>query len=414
MPRVSVVPIPSVAGMEKTASKAKEHVSTDHVQAPKTGVGATGAPVMVAVPVFNQTIGMHQSNQQGQHSPTIGQRTGQHPTYNLPLTKNGQQSTARAPKTRQRSISENAKSSSEEERLEEAIDSLLAVLKHDSDTNNSSDLEERYDPLERFQLFEETLKRLEREDMPSSEKKRIRERLQHMSGDLYRRHRRELEGARPAMDKLQDIAEQMGIAGLSGDALRSRLGAPGKPLEAMDLATKLFDKVGDDGFMKAMSAVSKGMLGDLRTRMDGLKLLMSLKDAEAISIIRSSFKAAGDLRTQLGPLNVRTRMSPAAMAIQLMSIAQSGKIKAGSLISEMLDLDNVRPHTLARAFIVTRETLDTLPLSMWPADKSAKQEILAELHAQIVGAFANLPAKPTREQRLEQFLRGRLRSIRGS
>jgi hypothetical protein len=394
IPRLSVVPIPSVADTNNVAAAIAREPHVAAVAPP--AIAAAGAPFMTPIPVFDPTAGMRPPPQQFRQRPDALRP----PRPGASLTR--REHTARRPPA---SASDLAPADLMEQRLDEAAGALLSVLRRRGEMDTTTGQDQRYDPLERYQLLQAVLQRLDNEDMPADEKKRVAQRVHALSDELQRKHGDDLERARPALALMKDTIDEMGLAGLSADALRARLGSAGKPLEPMELATKLLDQVGEERFAKALATVSTGTLAVLRTRTGGPKLWMSLKDADAIRTIYSSTAAAGDLRAKLGAINVRPRTSRAGMALQLMSIAQSGKLKATSLIAEMIKVDELTPLALARTYVVVRETIAGLPLTMWPADKSARLEILAELHGQVTGAYARMPARPTRDQRREQALR---------
>lgn len=406
LPHIPHIPLDHFGKQEKSAPKVEQPAVQVPQHTVQRGLAPVGLPSMLPVAAFEQAAGIQPPPPQGMHHSSL--RAG--------LERHIQQAagarTLPAARARTAGATDQAKGPAKELRLEEAVDKVLSILKRPREQKAESDLEGQYDPLERYQIFKEAADRLKREDMAPNLKQQVQERLKAMSDALYKKFGKDIEAARPAISMAKVIVDKLGLSQLSGDELRNKLGTPGKPFDAKELATKLRVTFGEQRFVESVSTVSSSMLNVLRSSTAGPPLLLALKEAQSIRQIMECIALAKDFRAELGKVQAPPLMSVADMAIQIMSIPTVGRGRIGGLVTEMVQLGNLSPARRGRCLQAIYKMVAALPLSMWPVGQNGRNDILGEIRAQINGAFESLPSQPTKEQQREAELREQAQTMR--
>lgn len=381
----------------------------------KKQIEAAGSPQTLQLPAFD-TMAMPRALHHVHH-------------HGIPKKTSLQQRTGRAPKSRTRSASGPAGNAAiPDVELEEAASRLLSVMARDGNSDITAELEDRYDPLERYQLYEQALSMLDDSGKDSPAQKRIREQLDALKSGLESQYGDAItNGVAATADMDEALAGMEGAGKLQEmnagtvDDLRAFYGGKGggrqvSALRSRDMLAKMRETYGDDKVQEALSDLRSKLLGNLSSldpnnlqpRATGAKLWLSLEDAAAFRTVQSSFAAAHDLRTSFGELGVLPLLTEAGMADCLMSLPEAGKVRANGLINEMADFKSLRAILRAQLYAAIRRSIADLPLTMWPEEKSARNDILAELDSQAITSYIEVPVQSTKEQRRERQMREEL------
>lgn len=143
---------------------------------------------------------------------------------------------------------------------------------------------------------------------------------------------------------------------------------------------------------------------------------LTMSDASAFTLVRSSVAIAEDLRRDLSDQEkVLVKQSAAELAVVLLSAAEAGwgKGKASHLVAQMLELKKTGNAQKARILVLVRDAMARLPLILWPQDKQqARRELLEEFTRQANNLQANEPALPTRDETREREWREAIMALR--
>jgi hypothetical protein len=301
-------------------------------------------------------------------------------------------------------------------------------MARDGNSDITAELEDRYDPLERYQLYEQALSMLDDSGKDSPAQKRIREQLDALKSGLESQYGDAISNGVAATADMDEALAGMEDAGKlqemnagTVDDLRAFYGGKGggrqvSALRSRDMLAKMRETYGDDKVQEALSDLRSKLLGNLSSRdpnnlqprATGAKLWLSLEDAAAFRAVQSSFAASHDLRTSFGEIGVRPLLTEAAMADSLMALPEAGKVRANGLINEMADFKSLWAIRRAQLYAAIRRSIADLPLTMWPEEKSARNDILADLDSQSITSYIEVPVQSTREQKREQKMREEL------
>lgn len=133
---------------------------------------------------------------------------------------------------------------------------------------------------------------------------------------------------------------------------------------------------------------------------------LTMSDASAFTLVNSSFSIAEGLRRDLAEKNqILSKESAVEMAVTLLTAAEAGwgKGKVPQLVAKIVELKKQNSVRKSAVYILIRDAMACLPLTLWSSDKlPARRELLEELsrHANI--AQAELPLLPTYEEQREQ------------
>jgi len=136
---------------------------------------------------------------------------------------------------------------------------------------------------------------------------------------------------------------------------------------------------------------------------------LTMSDASAFMLVKSSVAVAETLRRELSDkAQVHVRVTAPELAVILLTAAEAGwgKGKASQLISQIAETKNTAIEQRSRVFLLMREAMAKLPLTLWTQDKlQARRELLEELTRQINFMQAEVPSLPSREEVREQAWR---------
>lgn len=381
----------------------------------KPQIEAAGAPQTYQLPAFDTMAMPPRAVHAHHHGP--------------PKKTSFQQRTVRTSATRSRSsMGTGGSSGIPDVDLDAEAGWLLSVMARDGRAKVVSELDERYDPLERYQLYEQALLALDDSGMDEAGKRRVRDQLEALKADLESSYGDAIARGLAAAGDMEAALAGMERAGQSQemnagtpDELRAFYGGKGggrqvSALRSRDMLAKMRETYGDDKVQEALSDLRSKMLGGLSSRdpndrlprAGGAKLWLSLDDAAAFRALQSGFAAAHDLRAGFGELGVLPLLSDAGMADNLMALPEAGKVRANGLIAEMADFKSLRAVLRAQLYVAIRRAIANLPLTMWPEETSARNDILAELDNQTISSFIKAPVQQTREQRRERKMREEL------
>lgn len=403
----TVMPVQSPVNEASTQAKA---ASENGKQQPE----AAGAPQTIQLPAFDAMA-----------MPARAVHAHHH--HALPKKASVQPRTSRSTSKSRNAAGAAGNNATHDTDLDAAADWLLTAM-NSASSHLTTDLEDRYDPLERYQLYEHASTALDQSGMDEASKKRIRQELDARKAELKSTHgdaiahgleaTRDMDAALTGMDR---ASKPRGMNAGSPEELRAFYGSKGggrevSALRSRDMLAKMRETYGDDKVQEAMSDLRTKMLGRLSTRnpnnllprTGGAKLWLSLDDAAAFRSLQSNLAAAHDLRIELAGLGVQPRQTDAGMADKLMALPEAGKVRAGAMIEEMADFKTMRPIRRAKVYAAIRRTIANLPDSAWPEEGSARNDILGDLDNKSRAAFLEVPTQATREQRGEQNMRGAL------
>lgn len=380
----------------------------------KTAVGkgaeALGAMQLTSLAAFHELAGMahgrdphaRQARQPQQGGAAQNQQRG----GNVPARGTGRQ---RGPQPQPGGKAEQG----EESLLSKTASSILNRLKNGDDSDNlHQDLSNQHDPLERYRLFEEALKKLDNESQSDEDKAPPRRQLLRLLGDLDKEHGPAIREGLEATGDMHALLRSLGEA--SVNAVRgwfgtARTGNTFGPVTAIDLANRLRDTFGAGDFADALSQLGQKITKNLSVRnhrVAGEPPLMALSDTRAFTTVKSCHAKAKELMRELGDINVivRDRQGSVDVAITLMKMASGGKEQAVNLAGTIVDLQALSDRQQSRAWKSLRKVVADLPTSLWPQDASVKAAVLADFGERSKELDARLPqaaVNPARKREIE-------------
>lgn len=350
------------------------------------GAEALGAMQLTSLAAFHELAGMAHGREplarqarQAQQATAQGQQRG----GNVPPRAPGRQ---RGPLGAQPQAG--GKPEQEEDSLlARTASSILNRLKNGEDSDGlSQDLSNQHDPLERYRLFEEALKKLDEEAQSDEDKAPPRKKLLQLLDDLDKRHGPAIREGLEATGDMHALLRSLGEASVS--AVRGWFGSAGTgnafgPPGAIDLATRLRDTFGSGNFADALSQLGQKIARNLSVRNHraaGEPPLMALADTRAFTTVRSCHAKAQELMRELGDINVilRDRQGSVELAITLMKMAAGGKEQAVNLAGTIVDWQALSERQQSRALKSLCKVVADLPASLWPQDPGVKAALLAD------------------------------------
>ena len=145
---------------------------------------------------------------------------------------------------------------------------------------------------------------------------------------------------------------------------------------------------------------------------------LTMADSSAFTLVRSAIGTAEDLRQELAAqVNLPTRQDSAELAVVLLTATESGwgKGKAAQLVAQIVDLSGPAQAARGKVYLIVRDAMAKLPLTLWPQEKqAARRELLEELTRQLNQFQAEMSAHPSREELREQAWRDAVSQLRKS
>ncbi|MFZ6773934.1 hypothetical protein ACO0LB_14580 [Undibacterium sp. SXout7W] len=313
------------------------------------------------------------------------------------------------------------------EQLQLAGSDLLEALQSGDRSVMDEHLSENYDPLERYALLQYTRSKVDESDFSQAEKSRLANDLDGMlnelmnkDGDVIHTGLLNKNAFESALGRMSSLAVQSNIEHPPGSLseLRAMYGAGPKGktesgLTAIDLAKSLVAKFGENNFSQALSSLRSTMSTDFRNnpaKQSGPKLWLSLTDANSFNIVQTGFALAGDLRRNLSEhAGVMTKSNQAEMAIALLSLAEHGRGKADHLMVHLADIQSLTALQKMQMCLLTRQTIEKFPMIFWKKELPLQRmSLLDELGALALAISGEIPAALTKEEQLEQAMRGKV------
>ncbi|WEF32218.1 hypothetical protein [Pseudoduganella chitinolytica] len=142
---------------------------------------------------------------------------------------------------------------------------------------------------------------------------------------------------------------------------------------------------------------------------------LAMSDASAFTLVRSAIAIAHTLRRDMADqARIVPILSAPEIAVQLLTAAEAawGKGKGTHLMAQLASLRGHDCVCRARAWMVLRDAVTSLPMVLWPPEKlAARRELLDDLERQVNAARAEtapLPSKlEIREQQWRDSVTGR-------
>jgi hypothetical protein len=308
--------------------------------------------------------------------------------------------------------------------LDHAVDRLLNVLESVGDARVRSDLEERYDPLERYALFNQALQRLGSRGLPPEHENRIRGQLQQWKQDLRHTYGSEIDRGmattrdmESALQHMERAGNRLILHGGSPDEVRAFYGAKGNgrqmaTYDPVNMAKKLLRAHGDENFQQALNELRSGTLRGLSSmdvtatgpRTTGPRLWLSLEDASAFRTVQSAHKSAHELGVRMAAIPALPAMKGGELTVHLLETA-AGKGSPASMVEQIANFKELPPDRRGRTYREVYRTFDNLPNAMWPEENSPKPEVLKHLNGKMTSSFAEAPSATTKVQKKESALR---------
>jgi len=133
---------------------------------------------------------------------------------------------------------------------------------------------------------------------------------------------------------------------------------------------------------------------------------LAMSDASAFTLVRSSISIADALRRDLADqAHVMAQISAPEVAVQLLTAAEAawGKGKATHLMAQLADLRGHDCVSRARAWILLRDAMASLPMTLWAQEKlTARRELIDDIDRQANAARAETPPLPSKLEVMEQ------------
>jgi hypothetical protein len=240
-----------------------------------------------------------------------------------------------------------------------------------------------------------------------------------MQTNLMDKHRDEIRRGMKDANELES-AIQMMVAGTESypaslRELRFLYGArPGTgfdtPLTPLAMAKVLQEKFGAENFSSALGSLRTKMATGFRReqrKSANPRLWLCLSDAAAFNALQSAHAIAADLRKNLMErAQVMPQASTVSMSVSLMSLAESGRGKVASVVTQIYDGKDANGVMKAQVYLQVQHAMRMLPMTMWPADRSSQRvEVIDELGKQARGAFKEVTQLETPVERNEHVWR---------
>ena len=133
---------------------------------------------------------------------------------------------------------------------------------------------------------------------------------------------------------------------------------------------------------------------------------LAMSDASAFTLVRSAIAIADVLRRDLADqAHLVTAINAAQVAVQLLTAAEHGwgKGKATHLMAQLVDLRGHDSFSRARAWLLLREAMASLPTILWAQEKlTARRELIDDIERQANAARAVKAPGTSKLEILEQ------------
>jgi hypothetical protein len=133
---------------------------------------------------------------------------------------------------------------------------------------------------------------------------------------------------------------------------------------------------------------------------------LAMSDASAFTLVRSAIAVADALRRDMADqAQVVTAISAPEVAVQLLTAAEGawGKGKATHLMAQLADVRNHDCYCRARAWLLLRDAVASLPMVLWAQEKlAARRELLEDIERQANAARAETAPLPSKLELREQ------------
>ncbi|QBQ39269.1 hypothetical protein E1742_04080 [Pseudoduganella plicata] len=133
---------------------------------------------------------------------------------------------------------------------------------------------------------------------------------------------------------------------------------------------------------------------------------LAMSDASAFTLVRSSISIADALRRDMADqAHIVTLISAPEVAVQLLTAAEAawGKGKATHLMAQLVDLRGHDCVCRARAWSLLRDTIASLPTTLWAQEKlTARRELIDDIDRQANAARSETPPLPSKLEVMEQ------------
>jgi hypothetical protein len=314
----------------------------------------------------------------------------------------------------------------DEERLNLAASDTVSKLRTAGRWSLEQEHREKYDPLERFALLHTAKLHIDKEDLPESEKEKLKTNLNDMLADLWQQHHDEIRKGLKNVEELEAAVDSMGAAAniqpASMRELRFLYGVKGpnsfdSPLSPMNMAKVLLRKFGSNAFGSAFTELRSKMSRQLSTVQPERytpRFWLSSNDATAFNTVQSTFAIARKLNMDLRQhAKVEPHASDAYTTISVLGMVEAGKAKVHSMVAQVYDTRQADPIVKGRVYQQVAVAVRSLPLPMWP-QMQQRIELLDEVQKQVTSARKGLmPANQTLEEKREKEWREALRANRG-
>lgn len=129
-----------------------------------------------------------------------------------------------------------------------------------------------------------------------------------------------------------------------------------------------------------------------QSQLKGPRLWLSLSDADAFAKVQSAFFTACELRRDLSEkAGVLPKMGHGALTVLLLGLADIGKGKIGGVLAQIYDNKKADSETIARVARVFLDTLNKLPSTLWPPDRTANRlDMIEDLRKMVVDAHGKI------------------------
>lgn len=311
----------------------------------------------------------------------------------------------------------------DDEPIKEAATRTVVNLRERGRESLEQDLEQEFDPLQRFALLDNALREVDRQDLSVTEKEELKDQLDGMLKDLMTKHRSEIRRGMKSAEDIEAAVQAMtpGANTASLRELRFMYGAKGtgvfdSPLSPLAMAKALQQRFGADNFTSGLNSLRSKMSGEMRAehkKSQTPRFWLCMSDANAFTAVQSTFAISTELRRELvEKANVLPKATPASMTVSLLSIVDAGKSKVGSLVSQIYDVNKDNdPVRKAQVYTQVSLAIRRLPTSLWPNDKMGQRlDLIDELSKQVVGSYKGMPMPELAVERKEREWRAELES----
>jgi len=190
------------------------------------------------------------------------------------------------------------------------------------------------------------------------------------------------------------------------------------PSEALTLASRLQSRFGTAHFAEALKEMRTQLASQMHMMNKaselGPKVWLSMSDANSFRTIQSTHAIAMDLRRDLSDAKIVPRKNEGEATIVLLSIPGLNADAAVKLKEGVVGRDDLSPKQRADMYRLFAKAVNTLPITLWPEDKSSQRTALIGELRDLSGSSADEMKKPkeTPEEKLERTLREQIKRLK--